>query len=181
MSNQAKANIGVVGLAVMGSNLARNLASRAGNTVAVYNRTFARTQTLVTEHPEAGFVAAESIDDFVASLATPRTAIIMVQAGACLCSLVSNAPSEQILMHCFSTVGVLSGLLALQNPDLQYNVLQTLRKLFEFVVNQAMHAHLNPAHVAHLRDTLSHLSLHPLAEICQIARTLEEILDVVST
>jgi len=106
---------------------------------------------------------------------------LMVQAGACLCSLVSNAPSEQILMHCFSTVGVLSGLLALQNPDLQYNVLQTLRKLFEFVVNQAMHAHLNPAHVAHLRDTLSHLSLHPLAEICQIARTLEEILDVVST
>ena len=36
-SNTAKANIGVVGLAVMGSNLARNLASREGNTVAVYN------------------------------------------------------------------------------------------------------------------------------------------------
>ncbi len=32
------ANIGVVGLAVMGSNLARNLASREGNTVAVFNR-----------------------------------------------------------------------------------------------------------------------------------------------
>ena len=106
---------------------------------------------------------------------------LMVQAGACLCSLVSNAPSEQILMHCFSTVGVLSGLLALQNPDLQYNVLQTLRKLIEFVAKQAMHAHLDPAHVAHLREALSHLSLHPLAEICQIARTLEEILDVVST
>ena len=74
----------------MGSNLARNLASREGNTVAVYNRTFARTNTLVTEHPEAGFVAAESIDDFVASLATPRTAIIMVQAGAGTDAVISE-------------------------------------------------------------------------------------------
>ena len=77
----ASANIGVVGLAVMGSNLARNLASREGNTVAVYNRTYARTVALITEHPEAGFVASEHIEDFVASLAKPRTAIIMVQAG----------------------------------------------------------------------------------------------------
>jgi len=77
-----QANIGVVGLAVMGSNLARNLASREGNTVAIYNRTFARTALLTEEHPEAGFIASETIDDFVASLAKPRTAIIMVQAGA---------------------------------------------------------------------------------------------------
>ncbi|KZE92240.1 6-phosphogluconate dehydrogenase, decarboxylating [Agromyces sp. NDB4Y10] len=75
------ANIGVVGLAVMGSNLARNLASREGNTVAVFNRSPERTRTLTTEHPEAGFVAAEGYDEFVASLAKPRTAIIMVQAG----------------------------------------------------------------------------------------------------
>jgi 6-phosphogluconate dehydrogenase len=77
----ARANIGVVGMAVMGSNLARNLASREGNTVAVYNRSPERTRALVAGHPEAGFVASESIDDFVASLARPRTAIIMVQAG----------------------------------------------------------------------------------------------------
>lgn len=77
----ATANIGVVGLAVMGSNLARNLASREGNTVAVFNRSPERTQTLVSEHPEAGFVDSASYDDFVASLARPRTAIIMVQAG----------------------------------------------------------------------------------------------------
>jgi len=75
------ANIGVVGLAVMGSNLARNLASREGNTVAVYNRTYARTQELLDAHGDMGFVAAETIDDFVASLAKPRTAVIMVQAG----------------------------------------------------------------------------------------------------
>ncbi|NUR25915.1 MAG: NADP-dependent phosphogluconate dehydrogenase [Catenulispora sp.] len=77
-----QANIGVVGLAVMGSNLARNLASREGNTVAVYNRTYARTEELMREHGDAGFVPAETVDDFVASLAKPRTAIIMVQAGA---------------------------------------------------------------------------------------------------
>jgi 6-phosphogluconate dehydrogenase len=78
---EATANIGVVGLAVMGSNLARNLASREGNTVAVYNRTWARTETLIEEHPEAEFVAAKTIEEFAASLQKPRTAIIMVQAG----------------------------------------------------------------------------------------------------
>lgn len=80
--NNGQANIGVVGLAVMGSNLARNLASREGNTVAVYNRTYARTEELLNEHGDAGFIASEDIDGFVASLAKPRTAIIMVQAGA---------------------------------------------------------------------------------------------------
>jgi 6-phosphogluconate dehydrogenase len=85
-----KANIGVVGLAVMGSNLARNLASREGNTVAVYNRSTERTTLLVTEHPEAGFIASETIDEFVASLAKPRTAIIMVQAGAGTDAVISQ-------------------------------------------------------------------------------------------
>ncbi len=78
---QAVANIGVVGLAVMGANLARNLAGREGNTVAIYNRTAARTRRLVEEHPEAGFVASEDVEGFVASLRRPRTAIVMVQAG----------------------------------------------------------------------------------------------------
>ena len=77
-----KANIGVVGLAVMGSNLARNLASRDGNTVAIYNRSPARTQELVSDHPEAGFVATASYREFADALAKPRTAIIMVKAGA---------------------------------------------------------------------------------------------------
>jgi 6-phosphogluconate dehydrogenase len=77
----ARANIGVVGLAVMGSNLARNLASREGNTVAVYNRTHAKTEELVSEHPEAGFVPTASYEEFAAALQRPRTAIIMVKAG----------------------------------------------------------------------------------------------------
>ncbi|OUE09795.1 6-phosphogluconate dehydrogenase, NADP(+)-dependent, decarboxylating [Clavibacter michiganensis] len=78
---KATANIGVVGLAVMGSNLARNLASREGNTVAVYNRTTEKTTHLIEEHPEAGFVAATTVEEFAASLQRPRTAIIMVKAG----------------------------------------------------------------------------------------------------
>ena len=82
MAEKSTANIGVVGLAVMGSNLARNLASREGNTVAVYNRSPERTRLLTREHPEANFVASETIEDFVATLVRPRTAIIMVQAGA---------------------------------------------------------------------------------------------------
>jgi 6-phosphogluconate dehydrogenase len=75
------ANIGVVGLAVMGSNLARNLASRAGNTVAIFNRTYEKTQTLMDEHPEAEFVPSPDYAAFAASLRKPRTALIMVQAG----------------------------------------------------------------------------------------------------
>src|SRR4051812_28631418 len=80
-SSEAKANIGVVGLAVMGSNLARNLASRAGNTVAIFNRSYEKTETLMGEHPEAGFVPSPDYAAFAASLSKPRTAIIMVQAG----------------------------------------------------------------------------------------------------
>jgi 6-phosphogluconate dehydrogenase len=77
----ATANIGVVGLAVMGSNLARNLASREGNTVAVFNRSRSKTDELTQTHPEAGFVPAFSYEEFAASLTRPRTAVIMVKAG----------------------------------------------------------------------------------------------------
>ncbi|HXR43955.1 MAG TPA: NADP-dependent phosphogluconate dehydrogenase, partial [Pseudolysinimonas sp.] len=75
------ANIGVVGLAVMGSNLARNLASREGNTVAIFNRSPEKTDALVAEHPEAGFVATKSYQEFADALSKPRAALIMVQAG----------------------------------------------------------------------------------------------------
>jgi len=68
VARAAIANIGVVGLAVMGSNLARNLASREGNTVAICNRSYSKTVTLLTEHPEAEFVPAETYEEFAASL-----------------------------------------------------------------------------------------------------------------
>ncbi|HJD78267.1 MAG TPA: NADP-dependent phosphogluconate dehydrogenase [Corynebacterium pollutisoli] len=75
------AQIGVVGLAVMGSNLARNFAHK-GHTVAVYNRSPEKTRALMTAHGDEGaFLPSETIEDFVASLERPRKAIIMVQAG----------------------------------------------------------------------------------------------------
>lgn len=76
------AAVGVVGMAVMGRNLARNLA-RHGHVVALYNRTPARTELVVTEHGREGtFLPATDLSSFVASLARPRRVIIMVQAGA---------------------------------------------------------------------------------------------------
>jgi 6-phosphogluconate dehydrogenase len=75
------AQIGVTGLAVMGRNLARNLA-RHGYRVALHNRTFERTKSLVAEHGHEGtFLPSESVEDFVASLQRPRAIIIMVKAG----------------------------------------------------------------------------------------------------
>ncbi|WP_031078688.1 NADP-dependent phosphogluconate dehydrogenase [Streptomyces sp. NRRL S-118] len=75
------AQIGVTGLAVMGRNLARNFA-RNGLTVAVHNRTPARTEALVGEFGHEGtFVAAKSAEDFVAALERPRRLVVMVKAG----------------------------------------------------------------------------------------------------
>ena len=82
MSEQAKAQIGVTGLSVMGRNLARNLA-RHGYRVALHNRSVARTRSLVAEHGDEGdFVPSESMEEFVASLSRPRAVIVMVKAGA---------------------------------------------------------------------------------------------------
>ncbi|MEV8309237.1 NADP-dependent phosphogluconate dehydrogenase [Streptomyces flavidovirens] len=76
-----KAQIGVTGLAVMGSNLARNFA-RNGFTVAVHNRTAARTHALVEEFGDEGaFVPAERAEEFVAALERPRRLVVMVKAG----------------------------------------------------------------------------------------------------
>ncbi|MGR8007105.1 NADP-dependent phosphogluconate dehydrogenase [Streptomyces hypolithicus] len=75
------AQIGVTGLAVMGSNLARNFA-RNGYTVALHNRTAAKTHALVDEFGDEGtFVATESAQDFVAALERPRRLVVMVKAG----------------------------------------------------------------------------------------------------
>ncbi|HAZ63281.1 MAG TPA: phosphogluconate dehydrogenase (NADP(+)-dependent, decarboxylating) [Armatimonadetes bacterium] len=78
----AKAHIGLIGLAVMGENLALNMESK-GYRVAVYNRT-----TSVTEALEAGrgagrnMVFAKDLESFVAALERPRRIITMVKAGA---------------------------------------------------------------------------------------------------
>ena len=75
------AAIGVTGLAVMGSNLARNLA-RHGHVVALHNRSITRTTALVDAFGSEGtFLPSDSVEDFVASLERPRRIIIMVKAG----------------------------------------------------------------------------------------------------
>ncbi|HWL53660.1 MAG TPA: decarboxylating NADP(+)-dependent phosphogluconate dehydrogenase [Chthoniobacteraceae bacterium] len=78
----ALCDIGLIGLAVMGENLVLNMESK-GFSVAVFNRT-----TEVTERFAAGrakgknIVATRTLEEFVASLARPRKAMIMVKAGA---------------------------------------------------------------------------------------------------
>lgn len=76
-----KPQIGVVGMAVMGKNLALNIESR-GITVAIFNRTGSKTKAVVEEHPDKKLVPSYKIEDFVASLEKPRRIIMMVKAGA---------------------------------------------------------------------------------------------------
>jgi 6-phosphogluconate dehydrogenase len=74
--------IGLTGLAVMGANLARNIAHH-GYSIAVHNRTPARTRDFVAEFGgEGAITGTETIEEFVGALARPRTIIVMVKAGA---------------------------------------------------------------------------------------------------
>ena len=81
MAGDGKADLGVVGLAVMGANLARN-AARHGFGVALFNRHSARTDALMRDHGGEGrFYPAKSLAEFVATLSSPRIVIVMVKAG----------------------------------------------------------------------------------------------------
>ena len=75
-----KSNIGLIGLSVMGSNLARNIANN-GFSISVYNRTRARTEEFDKEHGNAQITPAYSVKDFIKSLELPKKIIIMVKAG----------------------------------------------------------------------------------------------------
>jgi 6-phosphogluconate dehydrogenase len=99
-----QAQIGVTGLAVMGRNLARNLA-RNGFSVALHNRTPARTRSLVADHGDEGvFVPTESVEDFVAALERPRRIVVMVKAGgptdAVIEELVPHLDEGDIVIDC---------------------------------------------------------------------------------
>ena len=76
-------DIGLAGLAVMGQNLALNIADH-GFQIAVYNRTTATTEKFVAENPEyarRALVGRRTLEDFVASLQAPRKIVILVKAG----------------------------------------------------------------------------------------------------
>lgn len=89
----AKQEIGVVGMAVMGKNLALNIESR-GYSVALYNRTGSKTQEVVEEHPDKQFKATYTIEEFVSSIQTPRRILLMVKAGA-----ATDATIQELLPH----------------------------------------------------------------------------------
>jgi 6-phosphogluconate dehydrogenase len=80
----AQPNVGMIGLGVMGSNLARNIESR-GLPVAVFNRSGEVTREFMKRHggkaAKAGFVESYTLADFVKSMSAPRQIFIMVQAG----------------------------------------------------------------------------------------------------
>src|SRR6476620_6736545 len=76
-----QSRIGVTGLAVMGANLARNIARR-GTPTAVHDRTTANARHFMKEYGHEGtFTGCETTEDFVAALETPRKIIVMVKAG----------------------------------------------------------------------------------------------------
>src|SRR5262245_31616159 len=78
----AQSKIGLVGLAVMGQNLALNIADH-GFKISVYNRTTATTDKFVKENPDTpgGLVGCPTLEAFVASLERPRKIVILVKAG----------------------------------------------------------------------------------------------------
>ncbi|MFC4324064.1 NADP-dependent phosphogluconate dehydrogenase [Litchfieldia salsa] len=77
----AKQQIGVVGLAVMGKNLAFNIESR-GYSVSVYNRSSEKTEEVLKEATDKNLIGTYSVEEFVNSLETPRKILLMVKAGA---------------------------------------------------------------------------------------------------
>ncbi|MEO6568007.1 MAG: NADP-dependent phosphogluconate dehydrogenase [Opitutaceae bacterium] len=79
---KSHSDIGLIGLAVMGQNLALNIADH-GFRISVYNRTTEKTDKFVAENPNTpgGVVGTKTLQEFVASLAKPRKMIILVQAG----------------------------------------------------------------------------------------------------
>ena len=79
----SKQQVGVIGLAVMGKNLALNIADH-GYSVSAYNRTAQKTAELLEEAVGKKMVGTYSIEEFVQSLELPRKIIIMVKAGAAI-------------------------------------------------------------------------------------------------
>lgn len=89
----SKQQIGVVGLAVMGKNLALNIESR-GFSVSVYNRSSSKTEEFLQESQGKNVVGTYSIEEFVQSLETPRKILLMVKAGA-----ATDATIQSLLPH----------------------------------------------------------------------------------
>ncbi|SIS38590.1 NADP-dependent phosphogluconate dehydrogenase [Salimicrobium flavidum] len=90
----SKQQFGVIGLAVMGKNLAMNVESR-GYSVAVFNRTYEKTEEFLNNEAKGkNFTGAETVEEFVQSLETPRKIMLMVKAGP-----ATDATIQSLLPH----------------------------------------------------------------------------------
>ena len=90
MTKQASCDIGLIGLAVMGENLALNIASR-GYSIAVYNRTTSVTDAFTADRgKQPNVVGCRTLEDLVASLKTPRKVMMMVKAGPAVDQLIAT-------------------------------------------------------------------------------------------
>eukprot|EP00894_Picocystis_sp_ML_P003665 jgi/Pico_ML_1/54182/g4593.t1 len=89
----AQADIGLVGLAVMGQNLALNVAEK-GFTISVYNRTESKTDLCVARAQKEGLgdrlFGYKSMEEFVASIKRPRSIVILVKAGAAVDAMIAQ-------------------------------------------------------------------------------------------
>jgi len=100
---KSHSDIGLIGLAVMGQNLALNIADH-GFQISVYNRTTEKTEKFVAENPNTpgGLVGTKTLEEFVQSLAKPRKIVILVQAGkgtdAVIDSLVPLLEKDDIVI-----------------------------------------------------------------------------------
>jgi 6-phosphogluconate dehydrogenase len=105
MSQSAIADVGLIGLAVMGENLALNIADH-GFKVAVYNRTTEIMKKFIArENPPGGLVGCETLKDLVAALKKPRKIIILVKAGPAVDAVVqqlidAGVESQDIVVDC---------------------------------------------------------------------------------
>jgi 6-phosphogluconate dehydrogenase len=88
-----KQQFGVIGLAVMGKNLAMNIESR-GYTVSVYNRSSEKTEEILSETQGRNIVGTYSVEEFVNSLEKPRKIMLMVKAGK-----PTDATIDQLIPH----------------------------------------------------------------------------------
>ncbi len=89
-----KADIGLIGLAVMGQNLVLNMEDH-GYTVAVYNRTAAKVSSFIREKAAGrNIIGADTVEMLVASLKRPRKIMLMIKAGQPV-----DATIEQLIPH----------------------------------------------------------------------------------
>ena len=101
--NTPNSDIGLIGLAVMGQNLALNIADH-GFPISVYNRTYSKTSGFLEENAGLGdkLKGFENLEDFISSLEKPKKIIIMVQAGnatdAVIDSLVPHLEENDIII-----------------------------------------------------------------------------------